>query len=392
MRKSVKVVIGILITIMLILTIIFLIDYNRCSNKFITGAITDNNIENSSTEAEKIIMVNGKLYYDTGKESTIKLRCGVMDGKIESNVDSKEIPKENNQANFDGNYGYQYGTGNTIEVNIDDKWYVFETIEENTEKIKIPKLEVREPSSTEEMCRAFLYVVYNGNFYTSAEHIDLDKENKLIGKYLGEMKNVLDEYFESDYHKNATSTGLPHLKEFMEQETTKDSSIILGESSGKVYTVNGYSTDFRICHLNEENNLLTIYERLNDITVEYGKDLFDDRLRLKEYYDFVEYQYHQDWNNSENNFKKFDQVTREDIEKFIDEINNAKFIDATELDIYSINKKQAHLYFRIKDGSTVKIRMFEDGYISYEGWYSNVILKLDTETFRKIFNEATLED
>lgn len=392
MRKIVKVVIGILITIMLILTIIFFIDYNRCSNKFITGAITDNNIKNSSTEPEKIIMVNGKLYYDTGKESTIKLRCGVMDGKIESNVDSKEIPKENNQANFDGNYGYQYGNENTIEVNIDDKWYVFETREENTEKIKIPKLEVREPSSTEEMCRAFLYVVYNGNFYTSAEHIDLDKENKLIGKYLGEMKNVLDEYFESDYHKNATSTGLPHLKEFMEQETTKDSSIILGESSGKVYTLNGYSTDFRICHLNEENNLLTIYERLNDITVEYGKDLFDDRLRLKEYYDFVEYQYHQDWNNSENNFKKFDQVTREDIEKFIDEINNAKFIDATELDIYSINKKQAHLYFRIKDGSTVKIRMFEDGYISYEGWYSNVILKLDTETFRKIFNEATLED
>lgn len=187
MNKVAKIIIGVLIVIVVIWGIIFAIDYNRCSNmkqpifvilkqstdfslktetyqglgykvevqkdvtkdnkeqitkvemymfnKFITGAISeiekDSNDVANNTKLERIIMVNGKLYYDTGKESTFEVRCGTMDGKITSNVNSNEIPTENNQSNFDGNYGYQYGTENTIEVNINDKWYIFETKEEN---------------------------------------------------------------------------------------------------------------------------------------------------------------------------------------------------------------------------------------------------------------------
>lgn len=273
-----------------------------------------------------------------------------------------------------------------IEIDTEDKVTI-----SSTDGIKIPKLEIPEPSSTEELCMAYAYIVYNGQFYTSAESISMDKKDMLMGEYLGEIKNILNEYFESDYYKNATTTSLPYLKEFMEEKMAKDSRVILGDRSGKVYKVKGYNTDFRICYLDEVNNQITIYERLNDITLKYGKDLFEDRLKLKEKYDFVEYQYHQDWNSGKNNFRKFTEVTTEDIEQFIDEINNAEFIDATGLDRYSIKKKQAHLYFRIKDGTTVKIRLHEDGYVSYEGWSSNVIIKVDTETFRKIFNEATPE-
>lgn len=39
-----------------------------------------------------MVMVDGKLYYDTGKESTVSARCGVMDGEITSTVDGSEIP------------------------------------------------------------------------------------------------------------------------------------------------------------------------------------------------------------------------------------------------------------------------------------------------------------
>lgn len=187
MNKSIKIVIGILIAIVGIWGIIFSIDYNRCSNmkepiftiskqendlsiksityqglgyrvevvknvsneygeqitkiemymfnKFITGAITDlsrdNSNENDNTEPERIVMVNGKLYYDTGKESMVDGRCGNMDGQIVSNIHFNKIPTENNQSNFEGNYGYQYGAENTIEIKIDNKWYVFETREEN---------------------------------------------------------------------------------------------------------------------------------------------------------------------------------------------------------------------------------------------------------------------
>ena len=78
-----------------------------------------------------MVRVNGKLYYDTGKESTVGGRCGNMDGKITSTVDGTEIPTENNQSNFGSGFGYQYGTDDTIEIYMNEKWFIFEYREES---------------------------------------------------------------------------------------------------------------------------------------------------------------------------------------------------------------------------------------------------------------------
>ena len=78
-----------------------------------------------------MVKVNGKLYYDTGRESTISGRCGNMDGEITSTVDGTEIPTENNQSNFGSGFGYQYGADDTIEVYMNEKWFVFEYREES---------------------------------------------------------------------------------------------------------------------------------------------------------------------------------------------------------------------------------------------------------------------
>ena len=87
-------------------------------------------IEQTGTDAmwDRIPMVriNGKLYYDTGRESTISGRCGNMDGEITSTVDGTEIPMEDNQSNFGSGFGYQYGTDDTIEIYMNEKWFVFE--------------------------------------------------------------------------------------------------------------------------------------------------------------------------------------------------------------------------------------------------------------------------
>lgn len=73
-----------------------------------------------------MVMVNGKLYYDTGKESTVTGRCGVMDGEITSTVDGTQIPLEDNQSNFGAGYGYQFGAEGRIEIYMNNKWFVFE--------------------------------------------------------------------------------------------------------------------------------------------------------------------------------------------------------------------------------------------------------------------------
>lgn len=78
-----------------------------------------------------MVRVNNKLYYDTGRESTVSGRCGNMDGEITSTVDGTEIPMEDNQSNFGSGFGYQYGADDTIEIYMNDKWFVFEYREES---------------------------------------------------------------------------------------------------------------------------------------------------------------------------------------------------------------------------------------------------------------------
>lgn len=77
-----------------------------------------------------MVMVDGKLYYDTGKESTLSARCGTMDGEITTTVDTAQIPAQDNQSNFGTGYGYQYTGENMIELFINNKWIVFEYREE----------------------------------------------------------------------------------------------------------------------------------------------------------------------------------------------------------------------------------------------------------------------
>lgn len=95
----------------------------------ITGTVAVNHINDDLTN-EKVdlipmVMIKGQLYYDTGKINT-EVKCGTMDGEITSTVESWEKPTEDNQSNFGKGYGYQWGAENTIQVNMDNKWVIFE--------------------------------------------------------------------------------------------------------------------------------------------------------------------------------------------------------------------------------------------------------------------------
>ena len=74
-----------------------------------------------------MVMVNGEIYMDTGHESTVEARCGMIDGEITSTVDGTKQPTKDNESNFGTGYGYQYGTEGTIEIYMNDKWWVFAT-------------------------------------------------------------------------------------------------------------------------------------------------------------------------------------------------------------------------------------------------------------------------
>ena len=110
------------------------------------GGVTEFIEEHKTDSAEiwdriPMVMVDGTLYLDTGKESTVTARCGMMDGEITSQVPSNEEPTVDDQSNFGTGYGYQYGpVEGTIEIFMNDKWWVFAT-EEARKAIQFPSEE-----------------------------------------------------------------------------------------------------------------------------------------------------------------------------------------------------------------------------------------------------------
>lgn len=80
----------------------------------------------SVEESAMYVMVHGELYQSTGRENELTGRCGTMDGKIESTVDTSEKPQKDDESNFGTGYGYQFTDDDTIEVCIEQQWIVFE--------------------------------------------------------------------------------------------------------------------------------------------------------------------------------------------------------------------------------------------------------------------------
>ena len=107
------------------------------------GGVTEFISEHKDGAAEvwdriPMVMVDGVLYLDTGKESTVMGRCGMLDGEITSEVPGNEEPSMDDQSNFGTGYNYQYGAiEGTIEIYMNGKWWIFAT-EETRKEIQFP--------------------------------------------------------------------------------------------------------------------------------------------------------------------------------------------------------------------------------------------------------------
>lgn len=82
------------------------------------------------TDLIPMVMVDGVLYLDTGKNNGELLTSDVIDGEITSEVDGDKFPARNEQSNFGTGYSYRYGkTEGTIEICLNNKWRIFATEE-----------------------------------------------------------------------------------------------------------------------------------------------------------------------------------------------------------------------------------------------------------------------
>ena len=84
-------------------------------------------IDNSSlNDLKPMIMIDGKLYLDTGVEEKITVSPEGIEGEILSSVPQTEKPPENGQSNFGAVGNPYYFDGENVIVRINNKWFVFQ--------------------------------------------------------------------------------------------------------------------------------------------------------------------------------------------------------------------------------------------------------------------------
>lgn len=239
----------------------------------------------------------------------------------------------------------------------------------------IPAFKIPENSAYESKDMLGL-IVYNGKIYMQAEYLDYDSSS-----YESAKQNFVDEYL-------GTASGKIDERSSKEEYQKEMASSVTGD----VYSVKGYDKNFRICipEMYEGGNFIAFFENLNDITLSTGKDLYGDRLNLMNNYSNVLYETHDDWNEGKEEYRQLAGVSAEDISAFVDALYESDFEDLSERskDIYDQNLKQAHIYFKMNDGTTVGIRLFENGYVRYNNMHNRVFVKINNVIFDKIFRAA----
>ncbi|MBR4780535.1 MAG: hypothetical protein IK014_04155 [Lachnospiraceae bacterium] len=252
-------------------------------------------------------------------------------------------------------------------------------VEPGTAKgVYIPAAQIPKDLSDEAMADMIGLVVYKGSIYIESEyydHAEAIKIEPLLGEYLGQANGKIDEWSEKN-----------------EYETEFASTI-----GGDVYSVRGYSTDFRICIKNEypgddgnKRISISFMDRLNDITLTTGKDLFEDRLQISGNIENITWQSHDDWNYEIKNYHELDMTSNRWTE-FMNAVDAAEFEYLWNEDspstIYSV-EGQLHLILNMKDGTQVQLRLIAGGYVGYQplGWY---FVKIPEDIFNALYSMCT---
>lgn len=253
--------------------------------------------------------------------------------------------------------------------------------------VEIPAIELPEVSDDASISMDMIgCLVYKGKIYTQAEIYQEETEqvSSLIGEKLGRAKGNLDEWSsQKDYSKEFASTY-----------------------SGDVYTVKGYSTDFRLCCVEKweedgkEHKMVAFVEHLNGIVLKRGEELFGDWLHLRGNIRSVRYQKYDDWFNGREKYVDLTAVSSGQMDSFLEALYEGTFEEISETapefyqklaeDIDGDYKKEIVLpvFMSMKDGTEVALRLYKNGYVEYEymhGWY---FVKVPKEIIAPFFSAS----
>lgn len=228
--------------------------------------------------------------------------------------------------------------------------------------VTIPKMNVSLSSDSDADMAAFF--IYQGRCYV--QYSQEENSEALVGEYLGTATGLIDEWTKSDGYVD-----------------------FAGSISGDFYSVNGFSPTFMLCMKYSDGSVST-YINDNGLTLEKGSDLFEERLNLSGNYSEVLYQTREDWFYGSKEPTAHDSSLADTVGEFVNSINKAPFMFVSDIPLEkgeaSVYDKQMYvLYFYMNNGLTVRLRLFEGGYVSFDGIRS-VCVHVTDSAFNNLIN------
>lgn len=212
--------------------------------------------------------------------------------------------------------------------------------------VTIPPADVYLGNDASAQASMAAFFIYQGRCYVQYETLDEDYD--LIGEHLGTAKGLIDEWTPADGYVD-----------------------LAGSIGGDFYAVNGYDPEFMLC-MKSTTSLLRLFICNNGITLQYGSELYEDRLHLSGNIDAVEFESRASWYYSENERYRLNEDCNEIIEAFIQQLNAAEVLLSDQIPLddgvrYAYETEIYHLYFKMQDGMIVHLRLYQNGYVCFDG-------------------------
>lgn len=207
------------------------------------------------------------------------------------------------------------------------------------------------------------FFIYQGRCYVLCGAINNDKS--VVGEFLG------------------TATG--RINEWTPQDGYVE---FAGSVQGDFYAVTGYDPSFMLCITWEKTDRVEFYICTTGITLKYGSELYEDRLHLSGNYNEVLYESSTSFYPGKDEI--FQLQNSDVILDFIEQINAATFIPCDSLPLKDgqtsiFDTEQYHLYFKMNHVMEIHLRLFENGYVRFEG-LPDLCLQISKESYDALLN------
>lgn len=217
---------------------------------------------------------------------------------------------------------------------------------------KNDKAAIEEAVTTETAADMIAFFIYQGNTY---EQYEIVEDAGLKGEYVGSSNGDINEYSEEEAYVESA-----------------------GSVSGDFYEVNGFEPEFMLCMDMGEGSIST-YINTNGLALEKGADLFEDYIHLAENYQKVRYQTRTDWYYSIAEPNVLPVEYEENVSQFVGALDEGEIVAMAsypleEGDDSIYDREIYHLFFEMENGMTIHLRLFENGYVAFQGIKDQLVL------------------